>query len=37
MQDGWRGFYSGMGVHLMRTVPNAAILFAVYESVLARL
>ncbi len=30
-QEGWRGFYAGMGAHLMRVVPNTAIMFTVYE------
>ena len=29
--EGTRGLYGGMGAHLMRTVPNAAILFLTYE------
>eukprot|EP00301_Raphidiophrys_heterophryoidea_P004721 c12030_g1_i4.p1 GENE.c12030_g1_i4~~c12030_g1_i4.p1 ORF type:complete len:211 (+),score=30.87 c12030_g1_i4:421-1053(+) len=31
--DGWRALYRGIGVHVMRSVPNAAIMFATYESV----
>ena len=33
-QDGVAGLYRGIGVHMMRVVPNAAILFTVYEFVL---
>jgi solute carrier family 25 protein 33/36 len=32
--DGVAGLYRGIGVHMMRVVPNAAILFTVYEAVL---
>eukprot|EP01094_Clydonella_sp_ATCC50884_P019850 TRINITY_DN3974_c1_g1_i2.p1 TRINITY_DN3974_c1_g1~~TRINITY_DN3974_c1_g1_i2.p1 ORF type:complete len:118 (-),score=32.14 TRINITY_DN3974_c1_g1_i2:70-423(-) len=32
--EGVRGLYGGMGAHLMRTVPNAAILFMTYELML---
>jgi solute carrier family 25 protein 33/36 len=32
-EEGRRGLYSGMGVHLLRSVPNAAVLFATYELV----
>jgi len=31
-EEGLRGLYGGMGVHLLRTVPNAAILLFVVES-----
>ena len=30
-EEGLRGLYGGMGVHLLRTVPNAAILLMVVE------
>jgi solute carrier family 25 protein 33/36 len=30
-QEGIKGLYGGMGAHLLRVVPNAAILFYVYE------
>ena len=30
-EEGLRGLYGGMGVHLLRTVPNAAILLLVVE------
>lgn len=31
--EGVLAFYGGMGAHLLRTVPNAAIMFFCYESV----
>ncbi len=31
-KEGVRGLYGGLGVHLLRTVPNAAILFVVVEA-----
>ena len=30
-QDGLRGFYAGLGPHLLRVVPNTAIMFIVFE------
>lgn len=30
-EEGTRGLYAGMGAHLMRVVPNTAIMFACYE------
>jgi hypothetical protein len=30
-EEGRKGLYGGMGAHLMKVVPNAAILFYVYE------
>ena len=33
MEEGTRGLYGGMGVHLVRVVPNTAILFYTYETV----
>lgn len=32
-EEGRRGLYGGMPAHLMRVVPNAAILFLVVEVV----
>lgn len=32
-EEGARGLYGGMGAHLLRVVPNAAIMFFTYESV----
>ena len=32
-EEGARGLYGGMSMHLIRTVPNAAILFLVVETV----
>jgi solute carrier family 25, member 33/36 len=34
--EGYRGFYGGITAHLMRTVPNAAILLLVVEAVSGR-
>lgn len=30
-EEGIRGLYGGMGLHLMRSVPNAAVMFVAYE------
>lgn len=30
-EEGFRGLYSGLGMHLVRSVPNAAIMFLSYE------
>lgn len=32
-EEGRQGLYSGMGVHLMKTVPNSALMFLTYEVV----
>ncbi|KAL7554487.1 hypothetical protein ACHAWF_018521 [Thalassiosira exigua] len=32
-EEGRKGLYSGMGVHLMKVVPNSAIMFLTYEVV----
>jgi solute carrier family 25 protein 33/36 len=32
-EEGARGLYGGMGPHLMRVVPNAAIMFLCYEKI----
>jgi solute carrier family 25 protein 33/36 len=32
-EEGWRALYGGLGVHMVRTVPNAAILLMVVERV----
>ena len=32
-EEGWKALYSGMGAHLVRVVPNAAIIFLTYETV----
>jgi len=34
-EEGRRGLYSGMGSHLLRVVPNAAITLFTYESILS--
>jgi solute carrier family 25, member 33/36 len=36
-EEGVRGLYGGMGAHLMRVVPNAAIMFLTYEMVVEAL
>lgn len=33
-EEGVRTFYNGMAPHLMRVIPNAITMFAVYEAVL---
>lgn len=30
-QEGWKGLYAGMGIHLLKVVPNSAIMFLTYE------
>ncbi|KAI9216148.1 mitochondrial carrier domain-containing protein [Blastocladiella britannica] len=32
-EEGVRALYGGMGVHLLRVVPNSAIMFLCYEGV----
>jgi solute carrier family 25 protein 33/36 len=32
-EEGRSGLYAGMGVHLMKVVPNSAIMFLTYEIV----
>jgi solute carrier family 25 protein 33/36 len=32
--EGIRGLYGGMSAHLLRVVPNAAIMFVTYEQIL---
>mmetsp|Transcript_12492 Transcript_12492/g.13874 ORF Transcript_12492/g.13874 Transcript_12492/m.13874 type:complete len:310 (-) Transcript_12492:43-972(-) len=34
-EEGARGLYGGMGAHLIRVVPNAAIMFLTYEMVVS--
>jgi len=34
-EEGLRGLYGGMGAHLLRVVPNAGILFLIYEVTVA--
>lgn len=34
LEEGVRGLYGGMGAHLVRVVPNTAIVFFTYEAVL---
>lgn len=33
-EEGWRMLYGGMGIHLARVVPNAAILYLTMEVLL---
>ena len=32
-EEGRQGLYSGMGVHLLKVVPNSALMFLTYEIV----
>ena len=32
-EEGWNGLYGGLGTHLLRQVPNTAIMFFTYECV----
>jgi len=32
-EEGTKGLYGGMGAHLIRVVPNAAIMFFAYETI----
>ena len=34
-EEGWRAFYRGLGIHIFRQVPNAAITMSVYELVVS--
>ncbi|WVQ63368.1 uncharacterized protein L199_001521 [Kwoniella botswanensis] len=36
-QDGWRGFYRGLSINLVRTVPNSAVTMLTYELIMRRL
>lgn len=36
-EEGIRGLYGGMAAHLLRVVPNAAIMFFTYETVVRML
>ncbi|WVQ85796.1 hypothetical protein IAT38_007964 [Cryptococcus sp. DSM 104549] len=36
-QDGWRGFYRGLSINLVRTVPSSAVTFLTYELIMRRL
>lgn len=33
-EEGAHSLYGGLSAHLMRVVPNAAVMFAIYEGVL---
>lgn len=35
-EEGWRAFYNGMSVHLLRVVPTTAITFLAYEWLVQR-
>lgn len=35
-EEGGRALYSGLSAHLMRVVPNAAVIYAVYEGIITR-
>jgi solute carrier family 25 protein 33/36 len=34
-EEGFRALYGGLPAHLMRVVPNAAIMFFCYETIMA--
>lgn len=34
-QDGWKGFYRGLSINLVRTVPNSAVTMLTYVEFLA--
>ncbi|ODN82873.1 hypothetical protein L202_01131 [Cryptococcus amylolentus CBS 6039] len=36
-QDGWRGFYRGLSINLVRTVPSSAVTMLTYELIMRRL
>lgn len=33
-EEGVRSLYGGLSAHLMRVVPNAAVMFFIYEGIL---
>ena len=33
-EEGPRSLYGGLSAHLMRVVPNAAVMFSIYEGIL---
>ena len=33
-EEGARSLYGGLSAHLMRVVPNAAVMYAIYEGIL---
>jgi solute carrier family 25 folate transporter 32 len=36
-QDGWRGFYRGLSINLVRTVPSSAVTMLTYELIMRHL
>lgn len=36
-QDGWRGFYRGLSINLLRTVPSSAVTMLTYELIMRNL
>ena len=34
-EEGVHALYGGLSAHLMRVVPNAAVMYAIYEGILA--
>ena len=34
-EEGYRGLYGGLSAHLMKTVPNAAIMYVVLEMIVS--
>lgn len=33
-EEGVRAFYGGLSAHLMRVIPNAAVMYSIYEAAL---
>lgn len=33
-EEGARSLYNGLSAHLMRVVPNAAVMYSIYEGIL---
>ena len=33
-EEGIRAFYGGLSAHLMRVIPNAAVMYSIYEAAL---
>ena len=31
VEDGWQGLYRGLAAHLLRAIPNTAIMLCTYE------
>ena len=35
VEEGWRGLYGGLKTHLLRQVPNTAVMFLTYEAIVS--